>query len=93
MRDEIRNLPCTHKSRHDAAADLIHIYAHTKCFFKVQVRLSLLLNYPNVKLDNKRNGPVCDDGFNTGQKGPHLDRVCVLDGRGTCLTSTSFPLT
>ncbi|XP_020232383.1 histone-lysine N-methyltransferase ATXR3 isoform X1 [Cajanus cajan] len=30
LRDEVRNLPCTYKSRHDAAADLIHIYAYTK---------------------------------------------------------------
>lgn len=37
LRDEVRALPCTYKCRHDAAADLIHVYAHTKCFFKVQV--------------------------------------------------------
>ncbi|KAM4103737.1 hypothetical protein ACJW30_06G100700 [Castanea mollissima] len=36
LRDEVRNLPCTYKSRHDAAADLIHIYAYTKCFFRVR---------------------------------------------------------
>ncbi|GMP58485.1 hypothetical protein CsSME_00022135 [Camellia sinensis var. sinensis] len=36
LRDEVRNLPCTYKCRHDAAADLIHIYAHTKCFFRVK---------------------------------------------------------
>ncbi|KAG2239188.1 hypothetical protein Bca52824_090048 [Brassica carinata] len=36
LRDEIRDLPCTYKSRNDAAADLIHIYAYTKCFFKVR---------------------------------------------------------
>ncbi|KAH7851889.1 hypothetical protein Vadar_017827 [Vaccinium darrowii] len=35
LRDEVRNLPCTYKCRHDAA-DLIHIYAHTKCFFRVR---------------------------------------------------------
>ncbi|CAK9161370.1 unnamed protein product [Ilex paraguariensis] len=36
LRDEVRNLPCTHKCRHDAAADLIHIYAYTKCFYRVR---------------------------------------------------------
>ncbi|XP_010551744.1 PREDICTED: histone-lysine N-methyltransferase ATXR3-like [Tarenaya hassleriana] len=36
LRDEIRNLPCTYKCRNDAAADLIHIYAYTKCFFRVR---------------------------------------------------------
>lgn len=37
LRDEVRNLPCTYKCRHDAAADLIHIYAYTKSFFKIRV--------------------------------------------------------
>lgn len=37
LRDELRNLPCTSKCRHDAAADLIHIYAYTKCFYKIRV--------------------------------------------------------
>ncbi|GAB2242897.1 hypothetical protein Droror1_Dr00019672 [Drosera rotundifolia] len=32
LRDEVRNFQCTHKFRHDAAADLIHIYAYTKSF-------------------------------------------------------------
>ncbi|XP_068669494.1 histone-lysine N-methyltransferase ATXR3-like isoform X2 [Aristolochia californica] len=36
LRDEIRNLPCSYKCRNDAAADLIHLYAYTKCFFKVR---------------------------------------------------------
>ncbi|KAI4334068.1 hypothetical protein L6164_018805 [Bauhinia variegata] len=36
LRDEVRNLPCTYKCEHDAAADLIHIYAYTKCFFRIQ---------------------------------------------------------
>ncbi|KAL6549695.1 hypothetical protein OROMI_016743 [Orobanche minor] len=37
FRDEVRNLPCSYKSRHDAAADLIHIYAYTKYFFGIRV--------------------------------------------------------
>jgi hypothetical protein len=37
LRDELRTLSCTYKCRHDAAADLIHMYAYTKCFFRVRV--------------------------------------------------------
>ncbi|CAM6122763.1 unnamed protein product [Calypogeia fissa] len=33
LRDELRRLPATCKARHDAAADLIHIYAYTRNFF------------------------------------------------------------
>jgi hypothetical protein len=36
LRDELRRLPATCKARHDAAADLIHIYAYTKNFFIVE---------------------------------------------------------
>ncbi|XP_071726293.1 histone-lysine N-methyltransferase ATXR3-like isoform X2 [Rutidosis leptorrhynchoides] len=36
LRDEVRNLQCSIKCRHDAAADLIHLYAHTKHFFRLQ---------------------------------------------------------
>lgn len=46
LRDEVRNLPCSYKCRHDAAADLIHLYAYTKCFFRIQashIRLVLLV--------------------------------------------------
>ncbi|KAK7272318.1 hypothetical protein RJT34_28833 [Clitoria ternatea] len=36
LRDEVRDLSCTYKCRHDAAADLIHTYAYTKYFFRIQ---------------------------------------------------------
>ncbi|KAF5186081.1 Histone-lysine n-methyltransferase atxr3 [Thalictrum thalictroides] len=36
LRDRVRGLRCTYQCRHDAAADLIHIYAYTKCFFRIQ---------------------------------------------------------
>ncbi|WZZ65557.1 hypothetical protein YC2023_076927 [Brassica napus] len=45
LRDEIRDLPCTYKCRNDAAADLIHIYAYTKCFFKVRMVLDMWQEY------------------------------------------------
>lgn len=54
LRDEVRNLPCTYKCRHDAAADLIHIYAHTKCFFRVRVGLIIF----NFYFKNLRNFEV-----------------------------------
>jgi Protein SET DOMAIN GROUP 2 C-terminal len=45
LRDELRSLPSTYKCRHDAAADLIHIYAYTKCLFKVRV---IFYSYPQI---------------------------------------------
>lgn len=43
LRDEVRNLQCSYKCRHDAAADLIHLYAYTKCFFRKQASHVLLV--------------------------------------------------
>lgn len=37
LRDELRRIPATCKARHDAAADLIHIYAFTRNFFVTEV--------------------------------------------------------
>ncbi|KAH0902798.1 hypothetical protein HID58_042301 [Brassica napus] len=48
LRDEIRDLPCTYKCRNDAAADLIHIYAYTKCFFKVREYKSFMSSPVNI---------------------------------------------
>ncbi|BBN01324.1 [histone H3]-lysine4 N-trimethyltransferase ATXR3 [Marchantia polymorpha subsp. ruderalis] len=36
LRDALRRLPATCKARHDAAADLIHMYANTKHFFVLE---------------------------------------------------------
>eukprot|EP00898_Chlorokybus_atmophyticus_P004892 jgi/Chlat1/5403/Chrsp35S05223 len=33
LRDEVVKLPVTPQARHDAAADMLHMYAHTKVFF------------------------------------------------------------
>lgn len=44
LRDEVRNLPCTYKCRHDAAADLIHTYAYTKSFFRIRVSPFIVLD-------------------------------------------------
>lgn len=50
LRDEVRNLPCTSKCRHDAAADLIHIYAFTKCFFRIRVSLVSIPSLEEIML-------------------------------------------
>ncbi|XP_021746148.1 histone-lysine N-methyltransferase ATXR3-like [Chenopodium quinoa] len=57
LRDEVRNLPCTYKSRHDAAADLIHIYAYTKCFYKIREYKSVTSS--PVSISPLDLGPKC----------------------------------
>ncbi|XP_042477330.1 histone-lysine N-methyltransferase ATXR3-like isoform X2 [Macadamia integrifolia] len=64
LRDEVRNLPCTYKCRHDAAADLIHIYAYTKCFFRVQEYKSL--TSPPVYISPLDLGPKYTDKLGSG---------------------------
>ncbi|KAL9259116.1 Histone-lysine N-methyltransferase ATXR3-like protein [Drosera capensis] len=59
LRDEVRNLQCTHKCRHDAAADLIHIYAYTKSFFKI--REYKAVTSPPVHISPLDLGPKCAD--------------------------------
>ncbi|CAN0914646.1 Histone-lysine N-methyltransferase ATXR3 [Linum grandiflorum] len=57
LRDEVRNLPCTYRCRHDAAADLIHIYAYTKCFFRI--REYAAFTSPPVHISPLDLGPEC----------------------------------
>ncbi|XP_054815408.1 histone-lysine N-methyltransferase ATXR3 isoform X2 [Prosopis cineraria] len=64
LRDEVRNLPCTYKSRHDAAADLIHIYAYTNCFFRV--RDYQAITSPPVYISPLDLGPKYADKLGTG---------------------------
>ncbi|CAL5342484.1 unnamed protein product [Camellia sinensis] len=64
LRDEVRNLPCTYKCRHDAAADLIHIYAHTKCFFRVQEYKAV--TSPHVYISPLDLGPKYTDKMGSG---------------------------
>ncbi|XP_015882645.3 histone-lysine N-methyltransferase ATXR3 [Ziziphus jujuba] len=61
LRDEVRDLPCTYKSRHDAAADLIHTYAYTKCFFRI--REYKAVTSPPVYISPLDLGPKCKDEF------------------------------
>ncbi|KAF9679070.1 hypothetical protein SADUNF_Sadunf07G0101800 [Salix dunnii] len=59
LRDEVRSLPCTYKCRHDAAADLIHVYAYTKNFFRV--REYDAFTSPPVHISPLDLGPKCAD--------------------------------
>lgn len=61
LRDEVRDLPCTYKCRHDAAADLIHIYAYTKFFFRVREFKSV--TSPPVYISPLDLGPKYGDKF------------------------------
>ncbi|KAI4322580.1 hypothetical protein L6164_022257 [Bauhinia variegata] len=64
LRDEVRNLPCTYKCRHDAAADLIHIYAYTKCFFRIQDYQAI--TSPPVYISPLDLGPKYTDKLGAG---------------------------
>ncbi|CAN1232252.1 Histone-lysine N-methyltransferase ATXR3 [Linum perenne] len=64
LRDEVRNLPCTYRCRHDAAADLIHIYAYTKCFFRI--REYAAFTSPSVHISPLDLGPECAQKLGNG---------------------------
>ncbi|KNA15540.1 hypothetical protein SOVF_097420 isoform A [Spinacia oleracea] len=77
LRDEVRNLPCTYKSRHDAAADLIHIYAYTKCFYKIREYKSV--TSPPVYISPLDLGPKCADKLSG------VTEYCKTYGENYCL--------
>ncbi|XP_047313544.1 histone-lysine N-methyltransferase ATXR3 [Impatiens glandulifera] len=83
LRDEVRNLPCTYKCRHDAAADLIHIYAHTKSFFRVR-EYKTVTSEP-VYISPLDLGPNCSDKL-----GPGLHEYCKSYGENYCLGQLIF---
>ncbi|KAK6919412.1 Protein SET DOMAIN GROUP 2, C-terminal [Dillenia turbinata] len=69
LRDEVRDLQCTYKCRHDAAADLIHIYAYTKCFFRIREYKSV--TSPPVYISPLDLGPRYSDKFGSGVQEYH----------------------
>ncbi|PON51932.1 F-box domain containing protein [Trema orientale] len=83
LRDEVRNLPCTYKSRHDAAADLIHIYAYTKCFFRI--REYRAVTSPPVYISPLDLGPKYKDKLGTG-----FQEYCKTYGENYCLGQLIF---
>ncbi|XP_019167719.1 PREDICTED: histone-lysine N-methyltransferase ATXR3 [Ipomoea nil] len=78
LRDEVRNLPCTYKCRNDAAADLIHIYAHTKCFFRIKEYKTV--TSPPVHISPLDLGPKYADKL-----GPGVHEYCKTYGENYCL--------
>ncbi|WOK96446.1 histone-lysine N-methyltransferase ATXR3-like isoform X1 [Canna indica] len=78
LRDELRNLPCNEKYRHDAAADLIHIYAYTKVFFKIREYKSV--TSPPVYISPLDLGPKYADKMGSG-----FQEYCKTYGENYCL--------
>ncbi|GAB2285305.1 hypothetical protein Dimus_019759 [Dionaea muscipula] len=77
LRDEVRNLQCTYKCRHDAAADLIHIYAYTKSFY--QIREYKAVTSPPVYISPLDLGPKYADKISG------LTEFCKTYGENYCL--------
>ncbi|XP_072970042.1 histone-lysine N-methyltransferase ATXR3 [Typha angustifolia] len=78
LRDELRSLPCTCKCRHDGAADLIHMYAYTKYFFKIQEYNTV--KSPPVYISPLDLGPKYADKMGSG-----LQEYCKTYGENYCL--------
>nr|ACF81895.1 unknown [Zea mays] len=83
LRDELRTLSCTYKCRHDAAADLIHLYAYTKCFFRVR-------DYKTVKSPPVHISPL-DLGPKYADKlGPGFQEYCKTYPENYCLAQLIY---
>ncbi|KAJ6805358.1 histone-lysine N-methyltransferase ATXR3-like isoform X1 [Iris pallida] len=78
LRDELRDLPCNSKCRHDAAADVIHMYAFTKCFFKVREYKSF--TSPRLYISPLDLGPKYVD-----KMGSDFQEYCKTYGKNYCL--------
>ncbi|KAM1239978.1 hypothetical protein FF1_045502 [Malus domestica] len=83
LRDEVRNLPCTYKSRNDAAADLIHIYAYTRCF--VRIREYKTVTSPPVYISPLDLGPKYTEKLGSG-----FQEYCKTYGENYCLGQLIF---
>uniref|UniRef100_A0A2P2L1K1 SET domain-containing protein n=2 Tax=Rhizophora mucronata TaxID=61149 RepID=A0A2P2L1K1_RHIMU len=83
LRDELRRLSCTYKCRHDAAADLIHVYAYTKCFFRV--REYKAFTSPPVYISPLDLGPKYADKL-----GPRIHEYKKTYGENYCLGQLIF---
>nr|XP_017257593.1 PREDICTED: histone-lysine N-methyltransferase ATXR3 isoform X3 [Daucus carota subsp. sativus] len=83
LRDEVRNLQCSYKCRHDAAADLIHLYAYTKCFFRIREYKSV--TSPPVYITPLDLGPKYSDKL-----GSDRHEYCKTYGENYCLGQLIF---
>ncbi|WJX69129.1 hypothetical protein P8452_53417 [Trifolium repens] len=83
LRDEIRSLSCTYKCRHDAAADLLHIYAYTKHFFRIQEYQTI--TSPPVHISPLDLGPKY-----TNKLGAEIQEYQKVYGENYCLGQLIF---
>ncbi|GAU17061.1 hypothetical protein TSUD_105600, partial [Trifolium subterraneum] len=83
LRDEIRSLSCTYKCRHDAAADLLHIYAYTKYFFRIQEYQTI--TSPPVHISPLDLGPKY-----TNKSGAEIQEYRKVYGENYCLGQLIF---
>ncbi|KAH9614532.1 hypothetical protein KSS87_020109 [Heliosperma pusillum] len=77
LRDEVRNLTSSTKCRHDAAADLIHVYAYTKSFLKVKEYKTV--TSPPVYISPLDLGPKCPTKLSG------VTEYCKTYGENYCL--------
>ncbi|XP_078428561.1 SET domain protein 2 [Wolffia australiana] len=83
LRDELRAIPCSQRCHNDGAADLVHLYAHTKCFFRIR-------GYKTVK-----SPPVYISPLDLGPKyvekmGAGFNEYCKTYGENYCLGQLIF---
>ncbi|KAK7324764.1 hypothetical protein VNO77_28596 [Canavalia gladiata] len=83
LRDEVRNLSCTYKCRHDAAADLIHIYAYTKYFFRIR-------NYQTITSPPVYISPLDLGPKYTNKLGAEFQEYRKIYGENYCLGQLIF---
>ncbi|TKY48777.1 Histone-lysine N-methyltransferase ATXR3 [Spatholobus suberectus] len=83
LRDEVRNLSCTYSCRHDAAADLIHIYAYTKYFFRVR-------NYQTITSPPVYISPLDLGPKYTNKLGAEFQEYRKIYGENYCLGQLIF---
>ncbi|XP_027344008.1 histone-lysine N-methyltransferase ATXR3 [Abrus precatorius] len=83
LRDEVQNLACTYKCRHDAAADLIHIYAYTKYFFRIQ-------NYQTITSPPVYISPLDLGPKYTNKLGAEFQEYRKMYGENYCLGQLIF---
>ncbi|XP_058762459.1 histone-lysine N-methyltransferase ATXR3-like [Vicia villosa] len=83
LRDEIRSLSCTYKCRHDAAADLLHIYSYTKHFFRIHEYQTV--TSPPVHISPLDLGPKY-----TNKLGAEIQEYRKVYGKNYCLGQLIF---
>lgn len=83
LTDEIQSLSCTYKCRHDAAADLLHIYSYTKHFFRIH-------EYETVTSPLAHISPLDLGPKNTNKLGAEIQEYQKVYGKNYCLGQLIF---